>query len=195
MSSDSTPAHEIKAFARAWLRAPLKVGAIVPSGPVLARAITAEISAATGPVLELGPGTGVFTHALLARGVAAENLTLLEFDPKLATILSKRFPNVRIVSACATQLPNLGLYEGHSIGAIVSGLPFLSMPQATVQSILEGAFSQLRKGGAIYQFTYRPLCPVPRKVMKALNLTSVCTNFAIRNLPPAWVFSIQKCHE
>jgi phosphatidylethanolamine/phosphatidyl-N-methylethanolamine N-methyltransferase len=192
MSTHPTPAHEIRVFARAWLRAPLKVGAIVPSGPVLARAITSEISSATGHVLELGPGTGVFTRALLDRGVAAENLTLLEYDPKLAKLLSQRFPELRIVSDCATKLESLALYHQKSVGAIVSGLPLLSMPNDTVQRILEGAFSQLREGAPIYQFTYRPLCPVPRKVMKALNLQSVCTSFSIRNLPPAWVFSIRQ---
>ena len=192
MSTETTPVCEFTTFALAWLRAPLKVGAIVPSGPVLARAITSEISSKTGNVLELGPGTGVFTKALLARGVAPKNLTLLEFDPKLAKHLRVRFPDVRIVSECATKLESLGLYDEKGIGAVVSGLPLLSMPQNTIHSILEGAFSQLRDGGAIYQFTYRPLCPVPRKVMKELDLKSVCTSFSMRNLPPAWVFAIRK---
>jgi len=164
----------------------------MPSGPSLARAITAEISAATGPVLELGPGTGVFTRALLARGVSAENLTLLEFDPKLAKLLGARFPGVRVVSACATKLASLDLFEQNGVGAIVSGLPLLSMPHTTIHQILEGSFSQLREEGTIYQFTYRPLCPVPRKVMKALNLKGVCTNFSMKNLPPAWVFALRK---
>ncbi len=192
MSTDSSPVCEFTAFARAWLRAPLKVGSIVPSGPVLARAITSEISATTGPVLELGPGTGVFTKALLARGVSAENLTLLEYDPKLAKLLCARFPDVRIISACATKLESLRLFEENGVGAIVSGLPLLSMPHQVIQSILEGSFSQLREGGTMYQFTYRPLCPVPRKVMKKLELKSTCTSFSMRNLPPAWVFAIRK---
>ncbi len=192
MRSETTPICEIATFAKAWLRAPLKVGSVFPSGAVLARAITSEISAATGPVLELGPGTGVFTRALLARGVVAENLTLLEFDPKLARLLCTHFPGVRIVSACATKLDSLGLYDESSVGAIVSGLPLLSMPHGMIYRILEGAFSQLSENGAIYQFTYRPLCPVPRKVMRELNLQSVCTSFSLRNLPPAWVFAIRK---
>ncbi len=192
MSTDSTPASEFAVFAKAWLRAPLKVGAVVPSGPVLARAITSQINAATGPVLELGPGTGVFTRALLTRGVAAANLTLLEYDPKLAKLLSTRFPNVRVVSACATKLKSLGLYDENGVGAIVSGLPLLSMPHSTIFQILDGAFSQLRADGVIYQFTYRPLCPVPKKVMEALDLQSACTSFSLRNFPPAWVFALRK---
>ena len=192
MRTESTPICEFTTFAKAWLRSPLKVGAVFPSGAVLARAITSEINEATGSVLELGPGTGVFTRALLAKGVASENLTLLEYDAKLAKLLCVRFPEVRIVSACATKLDSLGLYDEKGVGAIVSGLPLLSMPHGTIHRILEGAFSQLSETGAIYQFTYRPLCPVPRKVMKALDLQSVCTSFSMRNLPPAWVFAIRK---
>ena len=192
MNPEPTPFYELTTFALAWLRAPLKVGAIVPSGPVLAKAITSEISMKTGEVLELGPGTGVFTRALLARGVPEENLTLLENDARLANLLRAKHPNVRIISACATKLESLGLYENNALGAVVSGLPLLSMPENTIQSILEGSFSQLRDDGAIYQFTYRPLCPVPRRIMKALDLKSVCTSFSLRNLPPAWVFAIRK---
>jgi phosphatidylethanolamine/phosphatidyl-N-methylethanolamine N-methyltransferase len=192
MNIETSAAREFTTFARAWLRAPLKVGSIVPSGPVLARAITSEISSSTGQVLELGPGTGVFTRALLARGVSAENLTLLEYDSKLAKLLSDRFPRVRVVSNCATKLETLDLFDENGIGAIVSGLPLLSMPTTIIHDILKGAFSQLREGAAIYQFTYRPLCPVPRKVMCALDLKSVCTSFSMRNLPPAWVFAIRK---
>lgn len=192
MRTQSTPICEFTTFAKAWLRSPLKVGAVVPSGPVLARAITSEIDETTGPVLELGPGTGVFTRALLARGVTAKNLTLLEYDPKLAKLLCARFPDVRVVSACATKLDSLGLFDEKGVGAIVSGLPLLSMPHTTIHRILEGAFSQLTDDGAIYQFTYRPLCPVPRKVMKSLGLQSVCTSFSMRNLPPAWVFAIRR---
>lgn len=164
----------------------------MPSGPVLAKAITAEISQDTGKVLELGPGTGVFTRALLARGVTPKNLTLLEYDPKLAKLLRVRFPEVRIVSACATKLASLGLYDSEPVGAIVSGLPLLSMPENTVQDIIEGSFSQLREKGSLYQFTYRPMCPIPRKVMRALDLKSVCTSFSMRNLPPAWVFAVRR---
>lgn len=195
MNSETKSIDELATFARAWLRAPLKMGAIVPSGPVLARAITSEISASTGKVLELGPGTGVFTRALLARGVSESNLTLLENDSRLASLLRARHPNVRIVSACATKLESLGLYQEKGLGAVISGLPLLSMPEATIQSILEGSFSQLCDGGAIYQFTYRPLCPVPKQVMKRLHLKSVCTSFSMRNLPPAWVFAIRKKSE
>ena len=57
-------------FLRAWLRAPHRVGALAPSGPALARLMTAQINALDGPVIELGPGTGAFTRALLDQAQA-----------------------------------------------------------------------------------------------------------------------------
>ncbi|HEY5893304.1 MAG TPA: rRNA adenine N-6-methyltransferase family protein [Chthoniobacterales bacterium] len=192
MNENSDSAYDLAAFVRAWLRAPLKVGAIAPSGSALAKAITKEISPATGPVLELGPGTGVFTRALLDRGIAEENLTLLERDPRFAKLLRERFPGVRIVSGCATELRQLELFDNGAAGAIVSGLPLLSMKPDTVARILYGAFSKLCSDGALYQFTYRPTCPVPKPVMKKLDLHAACIGFSFRNLPPAWVFSIRR---
>lgn len=192
MSENSGSFYDWSAFVVAWLRAPLTVGAIAPSSPALAKAITKEISPETGPVLELGPGTGVFTQAMLDRGVSEENLTLLERDPGFAKLLRQRFPGVRIVSGCATELCQLPLFDNKGAGAIVSGLPLLSMKPDIVARILHGAISKLSSDGVIYQFTYRPVCPVPRQVMNQLGLKAVCTGFSLRNLPPAWVFSIRR---
>ena len=175
-----------------WLRSPRKVGAIAPSGPSLARAITAEISEATGPVLELGPGTGVFTRALVAKGVPEEKLTLLENDARFAGMLRAKFPAARVISGCATALGQMPLFDGTGVGAVISGLPLLSMNPDTVHRILDGAFTHLQPGKAVYQFTYRPLCPVPRKVMRALDLEAFRTGFSLRNLPPAWVYSLRR---
>ncbi|MGO7726283.1 phospholipid methyltransferase, partial [Rhizobium ruizarguesonis] len=63
-------------FFRSWIRHPLRVAAIAPSGDSLARIMTSEIAALDGPIIELGPGTGFFTRALLARGVSEADLTV-----------------------------------------------------------------------------------------------------------------------
>lgn len=186
-----TPVCEFAEFARTWLRSPRKMGAIAPSGPSLARAITAEISKSTGSVLELGPGTGVFTRMLVAKGVPEEKLTLLENDTRFAGMLRTRFPAARVISGCATALEDMPLCEA-GFGAVVSGLPLLAMTPETVRRILGGAFSHLGPGKAVYQFTYRPACPVPRKVMRTLDLEASRTGFSLRNLPPAWVYALRR---
>lgn len=192
MNQRPAPVSEFAEFALTWLRSPRKVGAIAPSGPSLAKAITAQISASSGAVLELGPGTGVFTRAMVAKGVPEEKLTLLENDARFAAALRSRFPAARVISGCATALGELPPLDNDGIGAVVSGLPLLSMNPDTVRRILEGVFVHLQPGGAVYQFTYRPLCPVPRKVMKELDLVASRVGFSMRNLPPAWVYSLRR---
>src|ERR1043165_9320606 len=74
-----------------------KVGAIMPSGAPLARMITKEIDASHAPVIELGPGTGVFTNALIARGLDEADLALVESDASFLKMLRERFPRAQIV--------------------------------------------------------------------------------------------------
>src|SRR5262245_33098954 len=75
----SMPVADILPFFLAWVRNPLRVAAVAPSGPAASSLMAQEITAETGPVIELGPGTGVFTRALLRRGVSQQDLTLVEY--------------------------------------------------------------------------------------------------------------------
>lgn len=179
-------------FFRSWVAAPLRVAAVAPSGPVLARLMTREISPAVGPVLELGPGTGVFTRALLERGVPESDLTLVEFGPEFASLLAGRFPQARVVSLDAARIVEAGLFEVGSVGAVVSGLPLLSMPQDKVAAILGGAFTALRPDGAFYQFTYGPRCPVAAAILASHGLRATRIGRALRNIPPASVYRISR---
>jgi len=126
-------------FFRAWLSAPLRVASVTPSGRALSSLMTTEISADTGTVIELGPGTGVFTEALLQQDIAEENLVLVEYGAEFANQLSGRFPSARTVQVDAAQLRKLPLHASAPVGAVVSGLPLLSMPSRKVHAILEGA--------------------------------------------------------
>ena len=182
---------DVWTFIRALITNPSRVSAIAPSSAALARLITSEIGAASGPVLELGPGTGVFTDALLARGVSPGNLTLIEYGAEFANLLQTRFPGMRILQMDASQLGGQDLFKAEPAGAVVSGLPFLSMPDK-VAAILNGAFSNLRNDGAFYQFTYGFRCPVPATVLNELDLEAVCIGRAFCNLPPAAVYRITR---
>jgi phosphatidylethanolamine/phosphatidyl-N-methylethanolamine N-methyltransferase len=179
-------------FFLSWLRDPLRVAAIAPSGASLARLITSEVLPGSAPVLELGPGTGVFTKALLARGVRECDLTLVEYGPEFAQILESRFPGARVLSADAASIGRHALYEGAPVGAVVSGLPLLSMSRKNVMSTLSGAFGYVRPGGAFYQFTYGPRCPVPDLILDRLGLKATLIGRTLRNLPPAAVYRIAR---
>lgn len=173
-------------FLRSWMRRPFQVAALAPSSHWLAEAITADISPRSGPVLELGPGTGVFTQALLRRGVPEAGLTLVEREPAFAELLRIRFPAASVLECDAATLPS-GC-RGFSVA--VSGLPLLSMPPDQVECILAGAFERLVGDACFYQFTYGPRCPVPEAVLLRLGLAARFRHFVPLNLPPASVYRI-----
>jgi len=179
-------------FFRAWLSAPLRVASVTPSGRALSSLMTAEISAKTGTVIELGPGTGVFTEALLQQGVAEENLVLIEYGEDFASQLSRRFPTAKTIQMDAAKLSRLSLQTSAPVGAVVSGLPLLSMPTRKVHAILEGAFSHLRHNGAFYQFTYGPRCPIARPLLDRLGLKAKFIGCTLANVPPAAVYRISR---
>uniref|UniRef100_A0A8J7VV04 Phospholipid methyltransferase n=1 Tax=Coralloluteibacterium stylophorae TaxID=1776034 RepID=A0A8J7VV04_9GAMM len=172
--------------------APRRVAAIAPSSRALAALITRGISAADAPVLELGAGTGVFTRRLVAVGVPQDQLVLVESGPGFARRLRHEFPSSRVLQMDAARLGGLDLFAGTGAGAVVSGLPLLSMSSLQVARILKGAFSQLRDGGAFYQFTYGPGCPVPRAVLERYGLRARLVGRTFANLPPAAVFRISR---
>jgi phosphatidylethanolamine/phosphatidyl-N-methylethanolamine N-methyltransferase len=178
-------------FFRALASSPRTVGAIAPSGASLARLMTSEISAATGPVLELGPGTGIFTQALLGRGVLESDLTLIEYGSDFMRVLQMRFPHARVLWMDAAWISSHNLFSD-PVGAVVSGLPLLTMSPRKVMAILTGTFSNLRPGAAFYQFTYAMKCPVPKTILDRLDLKAVCIGRVLRNVPPASVYRITR---
>lgn len=179
-------------FLRIWICHPFRIAAIAPSGTALVELITREVTPSCGAVLELGAGTGVFTRALLKRGVREEDLTLVENDVGFTELLQRRFPKARLLKIDAARLDQKRLFEVGPIGTVVSGLPLLSMPLKQVLAILVRAFRVLRHGGAFYQFTYGLGCPVSRRLLDRLGLKAICVGRAYLNIPPAAVYRITK---
>lgn len=188
------PLNDSLHLLRAWLRDPRSVGALAPSGAALARLMTAHVDHAHGPVIELGPGTGVFTRALLERGLPGHRLVLVETDPVLAGTLSQRYPHARVLRMDAARLGrSSSLFGDERASAVISGLPLLSIPADKVEAIVEGVFErQLQPGGALYQFTYGLRCPVPRALRQRLGLEAERIGGAWLNLPPAWVWRVRR---
>jgi phospholipid N-methyltransferase len=186
--------NDTLAFLRAWLRDPRSIGAVTPSGAALARLMTSHVSASSGPVIELGPGTGALTRALLARGVPPHRLALIEADPHFADALSRRYPETTILRMDAARLGDTeSLFGDERACAVVSGLPLLSMPPDQVAAIVQGVFErQLRAGGMFYQFTYGPRCPLPAALLDRLNLQARRVGSALLNQPPPAVYCISR---
>ena len=192
LTPPTTSMREFLSFFRNWAADPRAVGAIAPSGPALAELIACGVTRSSGPVIELGAGTGVFTRALLGRGVREEDLTLVEYRPDFVRLLRERFPKARVLRMDATRLRQFQLFENAPVGAVVSGLPLVNMQRRQIAAILAGAFSYIRPGGSLYQFTYCPWCPVPRSFLARLGLQATSIGRALLNFPPATVYQISR---
>ncbi len=82
-------ASDFTVFLGEMMRRPNEVRAIAPSSAAVARKMTEGVERTTGPVVEIGPGTGSFTRAILDRGVAPERLTLVELNPRFCEELRR----------------------------------------------------------------------------------------------------------
>lgn len=183
-------------FFRQWLKNPLSVAALSPSGKQLARLMVRELPDTAQRIIELGGGTGVFTQAMLDHGVLPERLLVVELNAELHRFLQQRFPKVGVVCGDARELPALvgerGFDRDGPVDAVVSGLGLLSMPRTLQRDILQAAFSVLAPEGRLVQFTYGPVSPVSRETLDELGLTVRRGGFAWWNIPPASVFIYQR---
>ncbi len=184
-------------FLKRWLRRPLAMGAVVPSGRLLAEAlaltVVAEMKGRDGHVIELGAGTGEVTKAMLANGIPAERLALVERDPELAAFLRRHFRGPRIIEGDAARLPKLLAGADVSrVATVISGLPLLSLPAEVVTGIVHGVFEALPRGAALVQFTYGPAPPVPKALRENLHLVGAHGRRIWRNVPPAVVWTFRR---
>lgn len=178
-------------FFGAWIDSPLKMGAVSPSGRFLARAMAQCVDAtAEGLVIELGPGTGPVTEALLAHGVSPERLVLVEYDGAFCKLLERRFPKARVLRGDAYNLrQTLRALRGQKIACVVSSLPLLTRPERERIRLLDEAFALMGEAGAFVQFTYGLVSPMPLKQTgKARDYMGEVIQPVWLNLPPARVW-------
>lgn len=180
-------------FFKAWFENPGITGAVSPSGRFLARMMARYVDPATdGPIVELGPGTGPVTQALLQRGVAPERLVLVEFDPKFCRLLERRFPKCQVVQGDAYNLARTlsGLLSGPA-AAVVSSLPLLNKPDPDRLALLGEAFDLMHPDGCFVQFTYGMISPMPKRKHARIPYHAEASPPVWLNLPPArvWIYS------
>lgn len=177
-------------FIKTWFDNPILTGAVSPSGRFLARTMARAVDpAGTGPIVELGPGTGPITQALLKRGIDPRRLVLVEFDSAFCRLLRKRFPGIQVVQADAYALcESVRSVLTQPAAAVVSSLPLLNKPDAQRLALLEDAFALMVPGGSFVQFTYGMTSPVPRSA--AADYEADVSPPIWFNLPPArvWVY-------
>jgi phosphatidylethanolamine/phosphatidyl-N-methylethanolamine N-methyltransferase len=177
-------------FLKTLVAAPRLTGAVAPSGRALARAMATAIgSRPHGLIVELGPGTGPVTQALIETGVARERLVLVEYDAGFCRLLARRFAPAAIVEGDAYDLPRtLAPFAGQPIAAIVSSLPLLNQPPPRREKLIGDAFALMGHSGAFVQFTYGLKSPIPREFC-AGRYAAVRSRPILLNLPPAFVWT------
>jgi phosphatidylethanolamine/phosphatidyl-N-methylethanolamine N-methyltransferase len=176
-------------FIRSWIERPLSTGAVAPSGKILARTMARYVDPnSSGPVVELGPGTGPVTEALVAAGVDPARLVLVEFNPTFCRLLRARYPEATLVQGDAYSMRRLLeslLLE--PAAAVVSGLPLMTKPIKMRLRLLRDAFELMLPSAPFVQFTYSVASPVPTRLK---GFTAEPSERIWMNLPPArvWVY-------
>ncbi len=176
-------------FLRSWIEKPLHMGAVMPSSKLLARTMAQYVGVESkGPVIELGPGTGAITNALIEHGVDQKRLVLVEYNPGFCALLRDRYPQAKVVQGDAYALrASLDKVLDAPASAVISGLPLVTKPMLTRLKLIRDAFLALAPGAPFVQFTYSVAPPIPK------SLPGVSTEASERiwmNLPPArvWVY-------
>src|SRR5262245_51469709 len=176
-------------FIRSWIEKPLTTGAVTPSGRVLARTMAAYVDPSVpGPIIELGPGTGPVTEALVAQGIDPSRLVLVEFDPTFCRLLRTRYPQATVVQGDAYGLKRLlgGLMQ-QPAAAVVSGLPLFNKPLRMRLRLLFEAFGLMSPGAPFVQFTYNAVSPIPKRLDR---VRAEASERIWMNIPPARVWGI-----
>ncbi len=176
-------------FFKGWMDKPRAVGAIVPTSGVTARKMASVVNPASGlPVLELGPGTGVITKAILQAGVKPENLWSIEYSEDFVQHLRNAYPGVNIIQGDAFDLDTtLGEQRDTVFDSVVSGVPLLNFPVERRVAYVEDLLDRLLPGRPIVQITYGPVSPVP---VGRGNYSVEHFDFILRNIPPSrlWIY-------
>ncbi|PLK70583.1 SAM-dependent methyltransferase [Rhizobium sp. TH135] len=180
--------EEIRFF-KGMMQGPKTVGAIVPTSSVTAKRMASVIDVKSGlPVLELGPGTGVITKQILARGVAPEKIVSVEYSEDFYRRLVEDYAGVNFIHGDAFDLKNiLGGFADQTFDCVISAVPMLSFPMEARIQLLEDLLSRIPEGRPVVQITYGPVSPI---IAKPDRYHIQHFDFVVRNIPPAqlWIY-------
>ncbi|MEK1927759.1 MAG: class I SAM-dependent methyltransferase [Rhizobium giardinii] len=184
--------EEIRFF-KGWRNNMKAVGSIVPTSGITARRMASVVNPHSGlPVLELGPGTGVITKAILQKGVQPQNLVSVEFSTDFFQHLVKTYPGVDFINGDAFNLDKtLGARSEQTFDSVISAVPLLNFPMHMRVSLIEDLLSRIPVGRPVVQISYGPLSPV---VAMPDRYQISHYDFVVRNIPPAQLWVYRKTH-
>lgn len=177
-------------FLRQALVNPRSVASVAPSGPALGRAMASAVPADARHIVELGPGTGPVTRALLESGIPVENLLAIERNRAMGLALSRQYPRLPVMLTDARHLARAlrDLSWPAQVDAIVSSIPLRALDAHSVEQVITSANQCLAPGGVFIQYSYRAGSPVPSKLCERFNWKVEEIGKVWLNLPPARVY-------
>ncbi|HEY6631886.1 MAG TPA: class I SAM-dependent methyltransferase [Rhizobiaceae bacterium] len=179
---------ELKFF-KGWIDKPRAVGSLIPTSSVTAARMASVIDMQSGlPVLEVGPGTGVITKAILGRGVRPSDLYAVEYSHNFVTHLRRNYSGVNVIEGDGFDLDvALGDNCGMVFDSVVSGVPLLNFPVKRRVAYLENLLKRIPHGRPVVQLTYGPKSPIPPGLG---DYTVQRFQFILRNIPPTqlWLY-------
>ncbi|GGT19751.1 class I SAM-dependent methyltransferase [Nonomuraea spiralis] len=182
-------------FLLEFVRDPMTVGAVAPSGPALARVATAAVPSTGSPiVVELGPGTGSFTEPIQRRLAGRGRHIAVEVNAGFARKLAALHPEVDVVHADAADLATLLAQRGlRQADVVVSGLPWAAFTENQQHDVLSSVVATLSPHGVFTTFAYvhARWAPPARRLLRSMRSRFdevVISRTVWANLPPALVY-------
>lgn len=184
--------EEIRFF-KGWMSNTRAVGAILPTSAITARRMASVVDPESGlPVLELGPGTGVITKAILERGIEPEKLVSIEYSTDFYKQLKAHFDGVHFINGDAFDLSRtLGAFKDQQFDSVISAVPLLNFPMHRRVELIEDLLSRIPFGRPVVQISYGPMSPV---VAMPDSYRIQHFDFVVRNIPPAQLWIYRKTH-
>lgn len=165
------------------------VGAISPSTRFLGEKMIENVDFDKARmIVELGPGTGVFTELILNRMHPDAKLLVFELNDSFYQNLAKRFddPRVQIIHDSAEKIADYT--DRKKVDAVISSLPLMVFSEELRNNVVNAAYDSLKKDGKYMQFQYSLQS---KKLLQSVYKT-VSVKFTMKNLPPAFVYTCSK---
>jgi phospholipid N-methyltransferase len=191
-SSDSLlqPDRRI-AFLRGFLKRPAEVGSLIPSSRFLERRIVKLANARSAKaIVELGPGTGGTTRALLQTMPSDAMLLTIEINPRFHDIVSSiRDPRLIAHQGCARDLVEIVTGYGiEPVDTVVSGIPFSIIKPEFGRPIIQSISDLLTRNGRFVAYQFRDrVNSLGREVLGPSHV-----QLELLNIPPVRVYSWTK---
>ncbi len=175
-------------FLRGWMRSPSGVGSVTPTGRAVAGTMASLIPNDSNlPVLELGPGTGVITEALLERGIKPEKIVSIEYSEDFYRYLKKKFPGVNFLHGDGFSAASLlSDTPWRQFCGVIGAIPLLNFPRKTRADLIANCLDLVEPGGAFVQLSYGLRAPSPSVPGK---ISIEATDWIVKNVPPAKVYA------